>query len=565
MRQRLALFATLVLGLVSVVGLAQTSPTKNGHRPPGLRGTLVPAGTNTLPSGTVLVLRMETRLNSKTSRIGDRFTARLIEPVYDQNWQVVVPDGCTVEGHVESASSAQLRRRAGVIGVQFDRLILTDGRSLPLDGVLTSVDARERKKVDSEGNVVGGSTAKRTVVLVGGGAASGAAVGAITGGPLLGASIGAAAGAVSAMIAKGKEATVDPGMQVGLEILRPVDLGLGASGIARVDNRVHPDQPVNHDVIFEPDRPDRNERVELKRSKSAPAPRPPTPRDTDTPVSSVPPVLDDNRSQPADSGVSEPVRTDPATSAASPTSSRPDDAAGQITPTQTDALTVRVSAVIAERTSNGDVRILITAETPTAGWRIFVDHSVDRDTLEVWLRGYKPSGPVAQVLSHPTVSLSVPDQSGAIHRILVHGSNGNRTAEVAPSTILRDDALGDVRARVVDKLEVLAADYAASVGAIRDSQGRYQQATDRQLSPGQVSLLSALSDLVQSARSFQQVSMGQSGSGAQRQAALRLSDTANHMNGLWVSVRPAKDLDDKWHVLQDEIRLTTAAASQQAK
>jgi hypothetical protein len=172
---------------------------------------------------------------------------------------------------------------------------------------------------------------------------------------------------------------------------------------------------------------------------------------------------------------------------------------------------------------------------------------------------------VAQVLSHPTVSLSVPDQSGEIRRILVHGSNGNRTAEVAPSTILRDDALGDVRARVVDKLEVLAADYAASVGAIRDLQGRYQQATDRQLSPGQVSLLSALSDLVQSARSFQQVSLGQPGSVAQRQAALRLSDTANHVNGLWVSVRPAQDLDDKWHVLQDEIRLTTAAASQQAK
>jgi hypothetical protein len=559
MRQRLALFATLVLGLVSVVGFAQTSPNKNGHRPPGLRGTLVPAGTNTLPSGTVLVLRMETRLNSKTSRIGDRFTARLIEPVYDQNWQVIVPDGCTVEGHVESASSAQLKRRAGVIGVQFDRLILTDGRSLPLDGVLTSVDPRERKKIDPEGNVVGGSTAKRTVILVGGGAASGAAVGAITGGPLLGASIGAAAGAVSAMIGKGKEATVDPGMQVGLEILRPVDLGLGTSGIARVDNRVHPDQTVNHDVIFEPDR---NERVELKRSKSAPAARPPAPRDTDTPVSSVPTVpsvIDDNRSQPADSG------TDPATSAASPTNSRPDDAAGQVAPTQTGALTVKVSAVIAERISKGDVRILITAETPTAGWRIFVDHSVDRDTLEVWLRGYKPSGPVAQVLSHPTVSLSVPDQSGEIRRILVHGSNGNRTAEVAPSTILRDDALGDVRARVVDKLEVLAADYAASVGAIRDLQGRYQQATDRQLSPGQVSLLSALSDLVQSARSFQQVSLGQPGSVAQRQAALRLSDTANHVNGLWVSVRPAQDLDDKWHVLQDEIRLTTAAASQQAK
>ena len=59
--------------------------------------------------------------------------------------------------------------------------------------------------------------------------------------------------------------------------------------------------------------------------------------------------------------------------------------------------------------------------------------------------------------------------------------------------------------------------------------------------------------------------MRQPGSEAQRQAVLRLSDTATHVNDLWVSVRPAQDLDDKWHVLQDEIRITTASASQQVK
>jgi hypothetical protein len=441
--------------------------------------------------------------------------------------------------------------------------MLPDGRSLPLDGVLTSVDPRERKKIDQEGNVVGGSTASRTAILVGGGAATGAVVGAVAGGPLLGASIGAAAGAVSALIAKGKEATVDPGMQVGLEVLRPVDLGPPPSGIARVDNRVPPDR-ANHDVIFEPER---HERVELKRSKH---PAPPPPGDADSSqASTVPPVLQDNRessrTEPVDSGIAEPSHN-------RDTTAPKNDTEAVASPGQSDsrtnaepqATTVKVSGVIAERTSNGSIRALITAETPTAGWRIFVDHSVDRDTLEVWLRGYKPSGPVAQVLSHPTVNLSVPDQSGEVRRVLVHGSNGNRTADVAPSTVLRDDALGDVRARVVDKLEVLTADYAASVGAVRDSQGRYQQGGDRQLTPGQLNLLSALNGLVQSARSFQKVSSGQPGSTAQRQAALRLSDTTNRVNGIWRSVQPAQDLDDKWHVLQDEIRITTAAVTQQS-
>src|SRR5437016_2688640 len=53
----------------------------------------VPAGAQILPAGTVLILRMETRLDSKTSRASDRFTAKLGEPVKDAAGKALVPAG----------------------------------------------------------------------------------------------------------------------------------------------------------------------------------------------------------------------------------------------------------------------------------------------------------------------------------------------------------------------------------------------------------------------------------------------------------------------------------------
>lgn len=312
---------------------------------------LVPAGSQVLPADTVLIVRMETRLDSKTSRPSDRFTAKLIEPVKDAAGKVVVPAGSLVEGHVASVTPAQLRRRSGVIAVGFDRLRLLDGRSLPMHGVLTSADPRERQRIDEEGQVKGGGTGKRTVAFIGGGAAGGAATGAIIGGVILSAGIGAAVGVAAAWLAKGKEAVVERGKRIGVQLSQPLNLNPVAS-------------------------------------KKAPSEEGETKGMKDTPPTSQP---------------------------------------------TEEAVLVRVSGVLAERMPDGAVQVVITAETNTAGWRVYADHTIDRETLEIWLRGLRPKGMAAQVISHPTSTVRVPDAAKAIRRVIVHGANGERTAELPSS------------------------------------------------------------------------------------------------------------------------------------
>jgi hypothetical protein len=307
----------------------------------------VPDGSHVLPTGTVLILQMETRLDSRSSRASDRFTAKLIEPVMDIAGKALIPKGTIIEGHVASATPAQSRRRSGIIAVTFDQVRMMDGRALPIDGELTSTDPHERKRLDEEGQIKGGGTTKRTIVFIGGGAATGALSGAIIGGVILGAGIGAAAGAAGALLAKGKEAVVERGARIGLRLLRPLDLSLGASGIVRIGE-----------------------------------------------------------------GGTKPMNE---------------------SQTPTEAVLVRVSSLLAERLPDGLVQVVITAETNTAGWRLDTEHQVAGETLEIWLRGVRPTGMAAQVISHPTATVRVADPVRGIRRVLVHGANGESVAELSSS------------------------------------------------------------------------------------------------------------------------------------
>ena len=326
-----------------------SSPQRTRKRisTPAKTPTQISAGSHVLPVGTVLILQMETRLDSKSSRVSDHFTAKLSEPVTDTAGKILLPKGAIIEGHVASVTPAQLRRRSGVIAITFDQLRMADGRALPVHGELTSADPKERKRIEEEGQIKGGGTGKRTVAFIGGGAASGALTGAIIGSVMIGTGIGAAAGVAAAWLAKGKEAVVARGSRVGLRILRPLDLNPAA----------HPTK--------------RPEETEAKQMNE--------------------------------------------------------------TPSQNEPVLVRVNNVLAQRMPDGSVEVVITAETNSAGWRVYTDHAVAGETLEIWLRGTRPQGMAAQVISHPTVNVRVPDAEKTIRQVLVHGANGERTTKLPPA------------------------------------------------------------------------------------------------------------------------------------
>jgi peptidoglycan hydrolase-like protein with peptidoglycan-binding domain len=119
-----------------------------------------------LPEGSVIIVRTSSPLESATAKVGQTFETVVADTVRVDNY-TVIPAGSRIRGVVTFAQAAD-RQRSGVIEVNFDRLILPDGKGYTLSGKLTSVDAAERRQIESDPNA--------RVVLVGGRGGVGAAI-----------------------------------------------------------------------------------------------------------------------------------------------------------------------------------------------------------------------------------------------------------------------------------------------------------------------------------------------------------------------------------------------------
>lgn len=180
--------------------------------------------TYTLPSNQYFRLRMNQTLNSERSRVGDRFQATVVTPVYASGVEVV-PAGSIVEGRVTKVISARTRGREGQLALQFDSVITPDGTSHPLDGTMTELQDTRAGKVDAENEVSGNSSEKRNVAYIGGGTVGGAVLGGAIGGGKgagIGAIIGAGAGVAGVMLQKGNEAELRSGTEVGMVTTQPI-------------------------------------------------------------------------------------------------------------------------------------------------------------------------------------------------------------------------------------------------------------------------------------------------------------------------------------------------------
>ncbi|MGA2170772.1 MAG: hypothetical protein ABSG62_21510 [Terracidiphilus sp.] len=127
----------------------------------------VPVNT-TIPAGTALTIRIDQRINVKTSRAGDTFTGEVVDPVLASDNSTVVPKGATVGGVVVVS-----HRRGHFKGRSLLELRLT---SLTVNGTqypLTSRDMAESKK----------GKGRRSAAMIGGGTGLGMLVGGVaTGG-----------------------------------------------------------------------------------------------------------------------------------------------------------------------------------------------------------------------------------------------------------------------------------------------------------------------------------------------------------------------------------------------
>lgn len=217
---------SLLVLLMLVAGTVIDVSAQRRRRPvrrPAVRKVVIP--TYTVPVNTVIRVRLNEQLSSRTARVGDRFSANVTEPVFAGGGVEVIPVGSKVWGRVSSVKQAG-RRTPGTILVAFNQVELPNGRVYVINGSLSSLQADDVNS-DNEGSVSGQGNRKRDAVFIGGGAATGAIIGAIAGGGKgagIGAILGGALGTGARVYEKEKDAEVKSGTEFGVILNRSVTM-----------------------------------------------------------------------------------------------------------------------------------------------------------------------------------------------------------------------------------------------------------------------------------------------------------------------------------------------------
>jgi hypothetical protein len=162
-----------------------------------------------VPSAAEFKLRLQSPIDTKESRVGDRFTATVIGPSSFEN--------AVVEGHISKLNRSGRMTGKTEMALQFDSITM-EGQNAPFRAELIRIyDSEKVKQIDEEGNVETGSrtsdTTKRSTI----GAVAGAVLGGIAGGgkgAAIGAVIGAGAGAGTVLIEGNKDLRLEPGTEI---------------------------------------------------------------------------------------------------------------------------------------------------------------------------------------------------------------------------------------------------------------------------------------------------------------------------------------------------------------
>jgi hypothetical protein len=176
-----------------------------------------------LPTGTAVKMKLDTTLATFSSKAGDPFTARVIEPVV-MDGRTVIPVGTTVEGRV--TKSSEPRRIAGkpTIAIFPEHLVLPDGQRFMLNATLVDTDRGHGTDVNTEGQFKGAGHDGKDLTEIGMGTGGGMLIGGLIGGGkglLIGGAVGATV-TVSHWLGKHRSATLPAGTELVMELNRPM-------------------------------------------------------------------------------------------------------------------------------------------------------------------------------------------------------------------------------------------------------------------------------------------------------------------------------------------------------
>lgn len=167
-----------------------------------------------IPSGTVLTVRLQQELGSKSSKEGDRFEAELAEPVV-VNGKTVIPAGASTAGTVTEAHAAGRFKGGATLNFAVDRILIRR-KAFPVQTAPISQTSKGK--------------GKRTVAMVGGGAGAGGLIGGLAGGgkgAAIGALVGAGTGTAGAAFTGKRDITLPAESAVSFQMTASLTLPPG--------------------------------------------------------------------------------------------------------------------------------------------------------------------------------------------------------------------------------------------------------------------------------------------------------------------------------------------------
>lgn len=177
-----------------------------------------------IPRDTVMRVELLTNLSTDATQKGDRFQARVIEPVEYE--------GAMLDGRVTQVKRAGRVNGTAQLQLTFEQIRLPDNRWADLSAQVIEVIHNNTSQgvgnVDSEGGVRGSNTTRGDVTKVGAATGIGAVIGAIAGGgkgAAIGAAIGAGIGTAGVITDKGEDIYLRQGQELRIRTGREATIG----------------------------------------------------------------------------------------------------------------------------------------------------------------------------------------------------------------------------------------------------------------------------------------------------------------------------------------------------
>jgi hypothetical protein len=108
----------------------------------------------TVPAGTDIQIRLQTKVATDTSKPNDAVDAVVIAPVLTSEGRISIPDGSRVRGSVASVHQAASLDERATLALSFTQLQRPSGKPVPIEARLAAVD-NARETVDGNGTIQG--------------------------------------------------------------------------------------------------------------------------------------------------------------------------------------------------------------------------------------------------------------------------------------------------------------------------------------------------------------------------------------------------------------------------